>query len=247
MNMAQTKIIERWRNHNRKIRDQFDQPVPKAFLRWNNSKGESGATVWLYDVIGKDLWGDGISASEVAEQLQGIGEVDQLNVRINSPGGFVTEATAIFNLIDQFDAVKVFDIDGIAASAASWLPMAGDHIRMAFNATLMVHDPWSMVMGDAAELRSEADILDGFRDRILDTFARRNQLDREDVAELMSDESWLSASQALDHGFVDEVTGLNADDEATNRTKHPDDKNGEASANLWRSAQSLLKLAEIST
>ncbi len=164
------------------------------------------AEIFLYDVIG-DFWGEGISAKMFSQVLADIGEVDEINLRINSPGGDVFDGYAIYNQLLRNRANVVVDIDGLAASIASVIAMAGDDIRMADNALFMIHNPYSMAMGDAEELRKQADMLDLTKGNCIGCYQRNSEMKTEDISIAMDNETWYTAQEALDAGFVQEITG----------------------------------------
>jgi ATP-dependent Clp protease protease subunit len=173
------------------------------------------AELLLYGDIGESWWGESISAKSVADKLKEIGEVDVLSVRINSAGGSAFEGIAIYNQLVRASARVEVDIDGMALSIASIIAMAGEEVRMAENAMLMIHDPWTFAMGDAGELRKTADLLDAMKDNLVTTYARRTGLERDEIADLMAEETWFSAAEAKERGFVDLVVeGQGAQDGA---------------------------------
>lgn len=169
------------------------------------NKGDKTAEVLIYDTIGAG-WMGGISAQDFAKDLKALGDLDTIYVRINSEGGSVFDGIAIYNTLIANKAKVTVDIDGLAASIASIIAMAGDTIRMANNALFMVHDPWTFAMGSADELRDQADLLDKVRDQLVTTYVSRSSIDADKVSALMADETWMSSQEALDHGLIDEVT-----------------------------------------
>ena len=169
------------------------------------NKGNKTAEVLIYDTIGAG-WMGGISAQDFAKELKALGTLDTINVRINSEGGSVFDGIAIYNTLLSNKATITVDIDGLAASIASIIAMAGDTIRMANNALFMIHDPWTFAMGSADELREQADLLDKVRDQLVTTYVSRSSIDAEKVSALMADETWMSSQEALDHGLIDEIT-----------------------------------------
>jgi ATP-dependent Clp protease protease subunit len=141
--------------------------------------------------------------------------VKTIRVHINSPGGDVFAATTIANSLRDQRVTKGRKvetvIDGLAASAASIIAMAGSPVRMADNALLMIHDPWSVAMGNAAEMRKAADVLDQVRDTIVAAYRWHSTLEPKAIEKLMAAETWLDAEAAQEGGFVDEVvSGLKA-------------------------------------
>ncbi|EJJ0116124.1 Clp protease ClpP [Salmonella enterica] len=172
---------------------------------WNikNSAGEDDtpAEMQLYGYIGE--WDD-ISSAEVVKELKEI-KAKTIVVRINSYGGSVFTAQAILSSLKRHPAnVKVY-IDGIAASAATIIAMAGDKIIIPANAMMMIHNPWTFAAGDSEELRSIAEMMDKVRDSILAAYREKTGLSDEKLIELMDAETWLSADEAVELGFADEV------------------------------------------
>lgn len=166
-------------------------------------KGDA-AEVLLYDVIGEDFWG-GISAKTFREQVKAI-KARTLSLRVNSPGGSVLEAAAMLQALDEFRGRIEVSIDGLAASAATLVMMAGDTISAATNALVMIHNPWAGAVGTADEMRRTADLLDKVREQILDRYAARGKLTREEFAAAMDAETWYTGKEAVDTGLVDGVT-----------------------------------------
>jgi ATP-dependent Clp protease, protease subunit len=169
------------------------------------AKGSTGE-IWLYDQIGPSFWGDGITDKQFQKELTALGKVTTINLRINSPGGDVFHGTTIYNLLKSHPARVVVDIDGLAASIASVVAMAGDEIRIAGNAMLMIHNPHGMAVGDAIEMRRTAALLDQVKVNLADTYAARTGNGRAQVEAWMEDETWLTADAAVQMGFADAVT-----------------------------------------
>lgn len=169
------------------------------------NKGNKKAEIIVYEDIGEG-WFGGMSAKRFAEEVKALGKVDEINVRINSPGGSVFEGIAMYNTLASHGARIVVDIDGLAASIASVFAMAGNEIRMAANGFMMIHDPWVMTAGSAAELRKQADLLDSVRGQLLNTYMRRATASEEEISAMMTEETWLTAAEALEVGLIDSVS-----------------------------------------
>ena len=163
------------------------------------------AEILIYEDIG-DGWLGGISAKQFVEDLKSIPKVGDITVRINSEGGSVFDGTAIYNALKNYDATINVKIDGLAASIASIIAMAGDTIEMAENAFMMIHNPWVVAAGTADELRDQADIMDKVQEKLVGTYSKRTNIDDEKVAELMAAETWMTADEALEMGFIDSIT-----------------------------------------
>jgi ATP-dependent protease ClpP protease subunit len=160
--------------------------------------------VLIYDAI--DAWGGqwGISAAEVAAALAPYSE-RRLRVRINSGGGDVFDGQAIYNsLLQHAGAVDVV-VEGLAASAASLIAMAGDSVTMMRTSTMMIHDAWGLTIGNAADHEKAAEVLHLLSDQIADVYARRAGGDLDEWRARMRAETWLTAAQAAAIGLVDEV------------------------------------------
>lgn len=164
------------------------------------------AEIWIYEEIGAGGWFEGgLSAKQFAEDLKALGKLERILVHINSPGGDVFDGIAIYNILKQNSARVAVTIDGLAASIASVIAMAGDEISMAENALMMIHDPWSIGIGNSAELREVADRLDKVGGVLTDTYARKTGLEPAQIAEMMALETWMTAAEAQAQGFVDTV------------------------------------------
>lgn len=168
------------------------------------NKGKS-AEIWIYEDIGDD-WFGGLSAKQFSEDMKAIKDVSEITVYINSAGGSVFEGVSIYNQLKRHKATITVEIDGLAASIASLIAMAGDTINMAENAMMMIHRPYGGGFGNADDLRSVADTLDKIQDTLRDTYAARSGMEAAQVAELIEAETWMSAAEALEYGLVDSVT-----------------------------------------
>ena len=169
------------------------------------AEGETSAEISIYDAIGSF----DVNAKQFVDELKEI-NADTINLRINSPGGSVIDGNAMFNALQRHPAKVITHIDGLAASMASVIAMAGDEVHMADNALLMIHNPWTFSMGDADELRADADLLDKMSASILSAYGR-SQYEAEEIKDLMDAETWFTAQEAFDAGLVDHIsTGLRA-------------------------------------
>ena len=177
------------------------------------------AEIQIDDVIGDwidDYFGFGITAKGFVQDLAEIApNVKTIRVRINSPGGDVFGAIAMANALraqreEHGRKIEVV-VDGMAASAATIVMMAGDTIAVADNALVMVHNPWTVAAGNSADLQKSVVLLDELRDRIVTTYQWHSELDAKDLIELMDNETWMNAEDAMTFGFATEVVqGLQA-------------------------------------
>lgn len=162
--------------------------------------------VYLYDFV--DSWGGfwGVSAAEVREAISGFGEGDTITMRLNSPGGEAHEGRAIYNLLRQHPAQVHVVVDGMAASAASVVAMAGDRITMNAGAEMMIHNAWTGMVGDHHDLAREADNLRRISEVSADIYAARSGVgDRDHWMDLMSAETWWFHDGAVEAGLADDA------------------------------------------
>lgn len=162
------------------------------------------AEILIYDEVGPEYFGL-ISARSIISKLESIPADDRVTVRINSPGGDIWEADAIYNAFARRPGGVVVEVDSIAASSASYIAMAGKEIRIAENAKMMIHNPWAIVIGDAEELRARADVLDEHTKPIIKAYAARSGQDQQLIRQMMDDETWMGAETALELGFADAI------------------------------------------
>ena len=170
------------------------------------SAGDSVAELLIYDDIGRDPFGDGISAKDIADQLISMKGASTINVRINSVGGSVWDAIAIFNSLERHSARIVVDIEGVALSAASIIAMAGDEIRMASNALMMIHNPIGLGIGGAEDMRKTAELLDTCKQTIINTYARKTRQSESQISAWMDAETWFTADEAIAKRFAHKKT-----------------------------------------
>jgi ATP-dependent Clp protease protease subunit len=168
------------------------------------AKGNKAGELYIYQDIG-DGWFGGITAQSFADAVKELGAVDTLDIYVNSPGGSVFDGVAIYNQLKRIAAKKTVHIDGIAASIASIICMAGDVIKCAPNAMMMIHNPWGMCVGTAEDMRATAGTLDQIRDTLLDTYVARTKGDKAKISDMMAAETWMKAEDAKAQGFVDEI------------------------------------------
>ena len=179
--------------------------MTKTWYNMTAAEGETSAEISIYDAIGSF----DVNAKQFVDELKDI-NAEVINLRINSPGGSVIDGNAMFNALQRHPAKVITHIDGLAASMASVIAMAGDEVHMADNALLMIHNPWTFSMGDADELRADADLLDKMSASILSSYGR-SQYEVDELKNLMDEETWFTAQEAFDAGFVDHIsTGLRA-------------------------------------
>lgn len=193
---------------------------PRSWFRMESKKDEpDAADIYVFDFIGDwidDYWGFGVTAKSFVDELAKLPDsVKTIRLHVNSPGGDVFGAVTIANALRDQRTSKGRTVDvmieGLAASAATIITCAGDTVRISDNAMMMVHNPWWMAVGNAADMRKAADELDKIRGTIIATYRWRSSLSEEALGALMDAETWMGADEAIEQGFADEkVEGLKA-------------------------------------
>ena len=172
-----------------------------------NAVENNAPEVLLYDVIGGMDFNTGevLTAKSFIEQMRQFANSSLINIRINSAGGSVFDAIAIYNyLLDMSCEIHVY-IDGLAASAASLIVMAGDKVFMPKNALIMIHNPSSFIDGNSEDLKNAAETLDKVRNGMLEIYMAKTGMERGELIKMLDAETWLDADEALKLGFCDEI------------------------------------------
>ena len=175
---------------------------PKRFSIEQRAEAPEEATVYLYDAI-DSFWG--INAQDFVKDLAGI-SAPTIHLRINSPGGDVFDARAMATAIANHPSTIVAHIDGLAASAATYIALAADSVEMADGGFFMIHNAWTLAFGNSADMRSMADLLDKIDATILNDYAKKTKKPMDEIEAAMNAETWFTAQEALDFGFVDKIT-----------------------------------------
>lgn len=193
------------------------RPQPRQGGSWYRIDNHAADTaeILVYDEIGYG----GVAAQQFAEDLRSV-TAPSIKVRINSPGGDVFDGLAIYNSLRSHPAQVTTYVEGLAASAASFIAQAGDRVICARNAMVMVHDAAGLCIGNAADMRELAGLLDQVSDNIADIYAQRAGGTVADWRERMLAETWYTGAEAVEAGLADEVDG--ADDEATPEPAGPE-------------------------
>ena len=150
-------------------------------------------------------WGDEVTPKAFKDELYAKGQGRPVNLLVNSPGGEVIAASVIRSTLQEYPGHVTADIIGMALSAATIVVTGADHIRMRDSALFMIHDPSTIAMGTVEEMQLAIDTLKTVKDSILDVYETRTKMDRGELAKMMKKETWMSAKQAKEMGFVDEV------------------------------------------
>lgn len=190
----------------------MDKTVLPKYLTIKQESKSATPEMYIDGEIVTDEYEDtDTSAAGFRDALKSLGDVKNINLHINSPGGSVFEGIAIYNMLKQNSAHINVYVDGLAASIASVIAMSGDAIFMPSNSMMMIHNPWTMAVGNANELRKQADNLDQITKASVQTYLAKagDKLDKETLTQLMDNETWLTAQEAVDYGLADEVMEAN--------------------------------------
>lgn len=182
-----------------------NRAAPRQF-KAEAAPNDGEATIYLYDIIGEDFWtGGGVTAKRFLDALTELGDVDTVHLRINSPGGDVFEARTIISAMQASRARFVAHIDGLAASAASFIAAAADEVEMTRGAFLMVHNAWTFAMGNRHDLTDVAAMLAKVDLSIAEDYVAKTGADLETVQGWMDAETWFTAQEALDVKLADRI------------------------------------------
>ena len=174
-----------------------------ASKSWFHAKarGNGAADIAIFSDIG----GFGVTAQDFHDQLLALGDVDELNISISSDGGDVFVGFAIFNMLRRHSANKIVTVEGLAASMASVIVMAGDEVVMPSNAMIMIHNPWGGIVGESDHIISFGEALDKMRKGILKAYRDRTGIPPSQLQAMMDKETWLDAKEAVSMGFADRI------------------------------------------
>lgn len=154
------------------------------------------------DIVSEKWFDEETSATSFRDALKELGDVSTINLSINSGGGSVFDGIAIYNMLKSHKATVNVYVEGLAASIASVIAMAGDTITMRSGSMMMVHMPWTLSQGNAEEMRKTADTLEKTGDSIVDIYSERTGIPSDDIRNIMNDETWLSAEEAVEQGWA---------------------------------------------
>lgn len=171
---------------------------------WNWVKNEEGRTLYFDGYIAQDSWfDDDITPKQFKSELTN--SEGDIIVWLNSPGGDVFAASQIYNMLKEYDGKVTVKIDGIAASAASVIAMAGSEILMSPVAMMMIHNPATVIFGEASDLQSGIEMLSEVKESIINAYEQKSSLPRNKISKMMDAETWFSAQKAVELGFADKV------------------------------------------
>lgn len=190
------------------LHDRLRAGAKNTWSDWLDVRAEGGkATLRIHDVIG-DYWAE-TTSGDIAAKIDAI-EAEEITVSINSPGGNIFDGIAIYNALRSHKARIVTRVDGIAASIASVIAQAGDERQMMGGSQMMIHNAWGVAIGDAPDMRKMAEVLDHQNLVIAEIYAQHTGTDAADLLDLMTAETWYTASAAVESGLADVVVGASA-------------------------------------
>lgn len=181
--------------------------MKRKFWNWIKNQDESGSemrTLFLNGEISDETWyGDEVTPNLFKDEL-GAGN-GPITVWINSPGGDVFAAAQIYNMLMDYPYDVTVKIDGLAASAASVIAMAGTTVEMSPVAMMMIHNPATIAIGDSEEMKKAVKMLDEVKESIMNAYEIKTGLARDKISKLMDAESWFNAKKAVELGFADKI------------------------------------------
>lgn len=176
----------------------------KAFWNWVRDNDDSERTLYLNGPIAEETWwGDEVTPKLFKDELLAGG--GDITVWINSPGGDVFAAAQIYNMLMDYPGKVTVKIDGLAASAASVIAMAGSEVQMSPVSMIMVHNPATIAIGDSEEMLRAKALLDEVKESIINAYELKTGLSRSKLSHLMDAESWMNANKAIELGFADSI------------------------------------------
>ena len=176
----------------------------KKFWNWTDQTETAERTLYLNGTIAEESWYDDDVTPKIfkEELVSGTGDI---TVWINSPGGDCVAAAQIYNMLMDYKGNVTVKIDGIAASAASVIAMAGTKVIMSPVSTMMIHNPATIAFGDHAEMKKAIEMLASIKDSIINAYELKTGLSRAKLSHMMDSETWMDAGKAVELGFADEV------------------------------------------
>ncbi len=194
-----------------KLQANLSAEAPKAALaKWNPTiraaKKKDEYAIDIYDQIGENWYGTGITATSISAALKAADGGDVV-VNINSPGGDFFEGLAIHSLLKEYEGNVTVKVLGMAASAASVIALAGGEIFIAEHAFFMIHNAWLIAMGNKDDLRDVSDMLEQFDESMVALYASKTGIAENDVRDMMDTETWINGKDAVEKGFADNILG----------------------------------------
>ena len=171
---------------------------------WNWIKNEEGRTLYFDGYIAQESWfDDDVTPKKFKAEL--MESDDDISIWINSPGGDVFAASQIYNMLKEYKGKVTVKVDGLAASAASVIAMAGDEVFMSPVAMLMIHNPSTIIWGEESDMVRAKEMLSEVKESIINAYEVKTSLPREQISKMMDSETWMSSKKAVELGFADKV------------------------------------------
>lgn len=192
------------------VRSENSLKVINKYISFSDKAKNEAGEMYIYGDIADEKWFDeDVTPKSIRDALSELGAVKNLDIHINSYGGSCIAGNAIINILDNYrkkngTSLNVY-IEGIAASMGSGIASVGNNVYMADNALYMIHKPWSFAIGNADDMRKEINVLDTVEDTLVANYMRRFNGTEDELRKMMADETWLTAEEAKEHGFVDEI------------------------------------------
>ncbi len=178
----------------------YNRPLEKFDWYEIKAQADDEVEMLIFDYIGWPFNDSGEVIRVIAEQ-----KGKKITVRINSPGGDVFDALAIYNALTAHDAKVTTRVEALAASAASIILLAGKEVQAYQNAMLMIHEPLALVVGNQHDMRETADLLAKINENMVDIYAKQSSAGKKEVRDMLKDETWLTAKEAKEKGFIDTI------------------------------------------
>lgn len=226
---VQASMLRSLRNQDPELADKL-MALQLGWYKITNKADDDEAEVLIYDTIGG--WFFGVNATDFVHELRDI-TASKINVRINSPGGRVFDGIAIYNALVRHPADIHVHVDGLAASIASIIAMAGDRVTMMQGSQMMIHDALGIEIGNAKEHRAFADFLDRQSENLSHIYAERTGKTAAELREMMLAETWMFANEAVELGFADDV-------HTRNRKKEDDEEDSTEDTDVKASNEAVI-------
>lgn len=194
-----TQLKRKFGFKNQKYNEQLAN-IPHNFAAVHDEE-QGVSELTIYGDIGESWWWDSTSATDVDSALKEAGSND-LIIHLNSPGGSAFDGIAIYNRLKSHKGKVTINVDGWACSAASIIAMAADELVMGAGSMMMIHEASTIVWGSKTLMRKEADMLEKLEDGIVDIYMTRANIEREEVRNMVNEETWFSANEAVEIGFA---------------------------------------------
>ena len=189
-----------------KMQLQWQAPV-KALEKWQPEvKASQDANINIYEEIGEGFYSSGMTSKIVSSILRN-SKGEDITVNINSAGGDMFEGLAIYNILKDYEGKVKIKVVGMAASAASIIAMAGDEIEIGESAFFMIHNAWSVVLGNKDDFLSAAEDFAKFDDAMCSIYAKKTSMGKDEIAEMMNKETWIVGKDAVEMGFASSIMG----------------------------------------